>query len=64
MLKLEYGRHVAAMPASHTWYINIAGCENSTDLIKFTSDLLLQRRQTFHKNLLEKVKDYHEVRGS
>lgn len=39
---------------------NVEGCENSTGLLKFTSDLLLQRRQTFHKYLLEKVKDYHE----
>ncbi|PNF24958.1 hypothetical protein B7P43_G09163 [Cryptotermes secundus] len=39
---------------------SVESCENSTELFKFTSDLLLQRRQTFHKILLEKVKDYHE----
>jgi hypothetical protein len=41
----------------------VAGNENSTDHVRFTSDCLLERRQTFHKNLLERVKDYHEVRG-
>jgi hypothetical protein len=40
-----------------------AGNENSTDHVRFTSDCLLERRQTFHSNLLERVKDYHEVRG-
>jgi len=40
-----------------------AGNENSTDHVRFTSDCLLERRQTFHRNLLERVKDYHEVRG-
>jgi hypothetical protein len=43
--------------------LNVAGIETSTDPVKFTSDCLLQRRRTFHENLLEKVKDYHEVRG-
>jgi hypothetical protein len=45
-----------------TW-LNVAGSETSTDPVKFTSDRLLERRRTFHENLLEKVKDYHEVRG-
>jgi len=40
-----------------------AGNENSIDHVRFTSDSLLERRQTFHRNLLERVKDYHEVRG-
>jgi len=41
----------------------VAGNENSIDHVRFTSDCLLERRQTFHRNLLERVKDYHEVRG-
>jgi hypothetical protein len=41
----------------------VADNENSLDHVRFTSDCLLERRQTFHRNLLERVKDYHEVRG-
>jgi hypothetical protein len=40
-----------------------AGSENSVEHVTFTSDCLLERKQTFHRNLLEKVKDYHEVRA-
>lgn len=44
-------------------FLIVAGNKNSVDHVRFTSDCLLERRQTFHRNLLEKVKDYHEVRG-